>query len=154
MSAIPAALAAINTLLQVGDGNSPQNFLTVANIGDMNPFTMSTDVVDVTSHSTGVPWSQKFATLLNAGDITAPCFFVPSSTNSGTALGHEELLYLFTARAVRTWRIVFPDLGPTIWSCQGFLSKFSMKAPVKGVETADITITLTGQPTLVETTWP
>jgi len=154
MAAIPAALAAINTLLQVGDGNSPESYFTVANIGDMNMFTMSTDVVDVTSHSTGVPWSQKFATLLNAGEITAPCFFVPSSTNSGAVLGHEELLYLFTSRAIRPWRIVFPDSGPTIWSCQGFMSKFSAKAPVKGVETADITITLTSEPTLLETPWP
>ena len=144
MSTIPAAVAAINTLLKMGNNGSPQTFLTVANVGDITGPTLQTDVVDVTSQSTGVPWSQKFPTLLNAGDLSFPCFFVPNSTSTGSELGHEELLYAFVNRVQHDWQLVFPDVGATTWSFQGWVTKFNMKAPVKGVLTADVMITLTG----------
>src|SRR5271166_2024974 len=58
------AQPAINTFLQLGNGQSPETFTTVANVGTITGPGLSLNVVDVTSHSTGVPWRQKIGTLL------------------------------------------------------------------------------------------
>jgi len=159
---INAAQPAINTLLKFGDQASPEAFNTVANIGDYNEIlSMSADKVDVTSHSTGVPWSQNIPTLLNGGQVTFPLFFIPSSgAASGGVIGHN-----FTAGIGKYFKnrgssstqpgtainmqVVFPDAAATTYSFSGFIYDFKMKAPVKGVLTAEITIGVTSAPTLV-----
>lgn len=142
MSSTAIALPSINTLLGRGDGGSPETFPTVANVSSINGLSLSAKVDDVTSHSTGVPWRQKIATLLDAGDLTVDVFFVPGASN------HRALLSDFTLRITRDWRITFPDVGGTFFQCQMFISKLSFKAPVDGVLTASMTLTATGDPIL------
>lgn len=142
MATIPAALAAINTLLMRGDGASPQAYETIANVSSINGLNLSANVVDVTSHSTGRPWRQKISTLKDAGELTADVFFIPGASN------HQQLLDDFTAvpATISDWRIQFPDEEDTTWQCEGFVSKLSFKEPVDGVVTASLTITFTGEP--------
>lgn len=148
--AIPQALAAINTLLKIGSQGCPQTFYTVANVGD-EAMSVSGAVVDVTSHSTGDPWRRKIVTLLDGGDLTFPLFFIPDSTGiqgDGT-FGHggtSGLLNVFTLRELRRWALVFPDAGATTWYFDGCITKFNIGAAVAGVETASVTITVTGMP--------
>ena len=143
--ATPAAIPAINTLLKLGDGDSPQLFTTIANIGNINGLTLSANVVDVTSHSTGVPWRQKITTLLDAGDLTADLFFVPGDT------GHQELLTIFTEKngstnGLRTYQIEFPEAGAPIWQFDAYISKFSITAQTADVIKANVVFTATGEP--------
>ncbi len=142
MSTTPIALASINTLLQIGDGASPETFETVANVSSINGFSMSGMVVDVTSHSTGEPWRQKIVTLLDAGEIAFDLFFIPAAAN------HRLLLQTFFDRTAVSWRLVFPDPDTTTWEASGSISKFDNKAPVDGVDTAAIVISLTGVPNI------
>jgi hypothetical protein len=153
---IPAAQPAINTVLKIGNEGSPMVFNSIANIGDLTGPTMMATVVDVTSQSSGAPWAQKVVTLLDNGDITLPLFFIPSSAGSdgipATPEGHNGtngLLSVFTQRQLRAYQLVFPDGPATTYNFQGYISKFSFKAPVKGVLTADCTFTFTGEPQLV-----
>jgi hypothetical protein len=159
---INAAQPAINTLLKFGDQASPENFNTVANVGDYNEIlSMTADKVDVTSHSTGVPWSQNIPTLLNGGNVTFPLFFIPSSgAASGGVIGHNFTAGIgkyFVNRGASAgqpgtainMQIVFPDQAATTYNFTGFIYDFKMKAPVKGVLTAEITIGVTSKPTLV-----
>ena len=153
---IVQAQPAINTYLKIGNEGSPQIFNTIANIGDWTGPSFSGVLVDVTSHSTGAPWVQRIVTILDNGDISVPCFFVPSSPGSdGTAntpFGHNGtsgLLAVYTQRQLREYQVVFPDPANTTWYMAGYISKFSMKAAVKGVLTADVTFSLTGEPILV-----
>jgi hypothetical protein len=147
----PAAIPAINTLLQYGAG-SPATFTTIANIGDFTGPTMQGAVVDVTSQSTASYWRQKIVTLLDAGELSAPLYFVPNDA------GHQALLQIFTGRSGNTgnptvWRILFPvAAGSVPWIIEGWLTKFSMKAPVAGVIQADITITFTDKPEIPNVT--
>jgi len=46
----PIALPAINTFLKLGDQASPENFNTIANVGDITGPGLVAAVVDVTSH--------------------------------------------------------------------------------------------------------
>lgn len=159
---INAAQPAIQTLLKIGDQASPENFNIIANIGDYNEIlSMTADKVDVTSHSTTVPWSQNIPTLLNGGNVTFPLFFIPSSgAPSGGIIGHNftagigKYLTQRGSSAVQPgtpihFQIVFPDAAATTYSFSGFIYDFKMKAPVKGVLTAEMTIGVTSAPTLV-----
>lgn len=154
---IAQAQPAINTLLKIGNLGSPITFNTIANVGDMSPaIGMKADIVDVTSHSTTVPWRQKITTLLDNGDLSFKLFFIPSSAGSdgtpNTPYGHDGtngLLAVFTGRQLREYQLVFPDAAATTYYFQGYISKFNITSKVAGVLEADVTITLTGQPVLV-----
>ena len=152
MSTIPSALPAINTLLAIGSAGCPQTFQTIANVGDMGGPSFSADTVDVTSHSNDNPWDQWVTTLLRGGEVPIPLFFIPSSgANPGGQFGHgasSGLMSVFTGRELRRYRLIFPDAASTTWYFDAFISNFAMKAPVAGVETADVTFKITGQPLL------
>lgn len=163
----PIGLPAINTYLQVGNGASPEIYNTIANVGDINGPTMSGAVVDVTSHSSAHPWREKLVTLLDSGEITIPVFYIPASSGligtANTPFGHDYgdggitqfgLEGIFVSRGLTTvgnpypFRIIYPDPSLTTDYFQGFVSKFSKKAAVAGVEMLDVTFVLTGLPIL------
>lgn len=158
---IAAGLPAINTLFKLGDAASPEVFNTLANVGDINELlSMTADTADVTSHSTSLPWSQIIPTILNGGKLSFPIFFIPSSgAASGGIIGHNNtagFMKAFTDRGAggvagtpHNMKIVFPDVAVTTYTFTGFVTAFKMKAPVKGVEMADIEISVTSRPTLV-----
>ena len=155
--AIAQAQPAINTLIKIGNLGSPISFNTIANVGDISPLLgMKADIVDVTSHSTTVPWRQKITTLLDNGDVSFKLFFIPSSAGSdgtpNTPYGHDGtngLLAVFTGRQLREYQLVFPDPVATTYYFQAYISKFNILAKVAGVLEADVTFTTTGQPVLV-----
>jgi Lambda phage tail tube protein, TTP len=150
MSATAIAIPAINTLLQYGNGASPEVWTTVANIGDLGGPQMSSTVQDVTSQSTGDYFRRKIQTLLDCGMISAPLYFVPGDP------GHQALLGIYTGRSGNTgnptyWRVLFPVAAgnPQIgYVFTGWLTKFSLKEPVAGVIEAAIEIDLTGPPNI------
>jgi len=158
MANIPIAIPAIGTLLQVGNGASPEIFNSIANIGDITGPGTSATVVDVTSHtSVSAPWRQKIPTLLDAGTVTLPLYYVPSSgapTGAGTFMGHSftaGLGRLFINRGLSpgvpyNWKIIYPDGLNTTDEFQAFVTKYSQKAPVAGVLTCDVELTITGIP--------
>jgi len=141
----PAALPAINTLLKLGNGASPEVFTTIANVSSITGLQLSANIVDVTSHSTGVPWRQKITTLLDAGDLSFDLFFIPADT------GHQELLTIFqekngTTDGLRNYQLWFPDAAPTKYQFSAYISKFSLTEAVDNVVRAAVTFTATGQP--------
>jgi len=136
----PIAQPAINTLIQWADNNSPPNYNTVANVGDITGLGMSAAVVDVTSHSTSIPWREKITTLLDAGQLSFKLYFIPMDS------GHKQLLSFFTTRTLVNWRITFPDQDATKYSFSAYVSKFTMSEPVAGVMEAAVTFDTVGQP--------
>ena len=150
MSTTAIGIPAINTLLQYGNGLSPEGWTTVANIGDLGGPQMDSTVQDVTSQSTGNYWRQKITTLLDAGSLTAPIYFVPGDA------GHQALLEIYAGRSGNTgqptfWRVLFPVAAGTPqigWVFTGWLKKFAMKMPVAGVIEAAIEIVFTGPPNI------
>lgn len=140
---IPRAVAAINTLLQYGDGASPETFVTIANVSSINGPSFSLTVQDVTSHSTGYPWRDKFPTLLDAGDLTFDLFWDPADP------AHETVFGFFVNRTTLDLRLKFPadsNAQSKTYSFQGFFSKWGGTEKVDDVIRAACTITLTGQP--------
>jgi Lambda phage tail tube protein, TTP len=146
------ALPAINTLLQVGQGNSPETFNTIANVSSITGPSLAGNVVDVTSMSTGVPWRQKIVTLLEGGEVSFDIFWIPELQSGGGIEGHVNLLTLFVNRGQSgvagtpiDFRMVFPDQDASTYTFQGFVSKLSLTEKVDDVVRAACTITITGQ---------
>ena len=142
----PIALPAINTLIQLGNGSSPESFTTIASVNNITGPTMQGQVVDVTSMSTGNPWRQKIVTLLEGGEVSFDAFWQPMLAS------HQNLLTLFVNRGADgvaglpiDMRLVFPDQDATVYTFQGFVSKVSLTEAVADVVKAAVSLTITGQ---------
>jgi hypothetical protein len=139
-----AAYAATGTLLQVDDGGG-STFTTVAGVGDIEGPEVSVDTEEYTNHSSPGGFEQLMPTIKRSGEVTFPCYWDP---NDPTHDGTTGLVFLANNRTVRSWRMVFPTSPSRRWNFQGFIQQFRTGAPVAGMLTADVTIKVTGQPTL------
>ena len=154
--AIQAGIPATGTLLQVGNGASPEVFSTIANIGDINGPTTQTALVDVTSHtSTSIPFRQKIPTLIDPGMVSLPVFIIPASGGpSGGQIGHNYAAgigRLLVNRGLSpgvpyNFKIIYPDGLSTFDEFQGYITKYSRKMPVAGAISGDLQIDITGIP--------
>lgn len=141
---------AINTYLKVSNGGCPESFSIVANVGDIQGFSMSGQVVDVTSHSNTDAWRRKIVTLLDGGTLAAKIYFIFNDP------GHQALLKLFVNRGTDAnnqgtvpvdWQLSVPTAGArTQISFSAFVSDFKFGFPVAGVVEADITLLIVGEP--------
>lgn len=160
VSNFPIAIPAIGTLLQVGNGASPELFSSVANIGDITGPTTQVAVVDVTSHtSPAAPYRQKVPTLIDPGTLTIPVYIVPASGapspyGPGQYMGHDYasgLGALLVNRGLSpgvpyNWKIVYPDGLNTTDSFGAFPTKYTRDMKVAGVISGSLELTLTGKP--------
>jgi len=141
----PIGIPAINTLLYLGAaGSPPGGYTLIANVGDITGPSMSAAVVDVTSHSTAVPWREKITTLLDGGTVTFPLVFDPGDSN------HQTLLGVFVNRQQRGYKLQFPDPGQTTWYFDAYIDKFSEDMKVAGGIMASVSFVITGEPTVVD----
>lgn len=139
------ARAAINTLLQVGNGASPESFTTIAGVSSINGPDFSVNVVDVTTHSNANPWRSKIPTLLDPGSLSFELFLDPSETT------HQEdstgVVSMFMNRSVKRFKLQFPQPNQaSYYICTGFFSALGQAFPVDGVIVANATLTFTGPP--------
>lgn len=140
------AQKAFGTFLQIGDGGSPtENFTTISEVKSINGLQMSAKQDDVTSHSSGQPWRQFVSTLLDAGTVQFDINFIPTDATQSYVSG---VLRDFSQRNRRNFKLIFPDGASTTWAFTANVQDFKVQAPVDGVLLAQITLKVTGQPTL------
>jgi hypothetical protein len=82
---VSQAIQSFGTFLKTDDGAG--NFTTIAEVMNINGLQMSAKVDDTTTHSTGVPWRTKIATLLDAGTITFDINFIPTEATHSFSAG-------------------------------------------------------------------
>lgn len=140
-----SAIAAFGTLLKKGDGATPENFTTVAEVTNIGGPALSMATVDVTCHTSPGAYAEKIPTIKNAGQVRVDVHFVPAAVTHGGASG---LLADYQNRTLRNWQIVWPDAASTTWSFAAYIVAFEPAAPVDGKLAAAVTLDITGQPTL------
>ena len=141
-----SAIGAAPTLLQVGNGASPETFTTVSNVDNIK-WNSKTKVVDVTSHSTGIPWAQQFPTIRSSGDLTFDIFWVPEDpTHSSAANG---LRNLWENATLKDWQLIYPDGNNSTDAFQGYVTMMSPTSKVGDVLRQSVTISTTSKPSLV-----
>jgi len=144
---VSPALAAEGTLLQMGNGSSPESWQTVANVGDISGPAFDSTIVDITSHSSQIPFRQKIPTLLDIGTITFKCFWVMTNDTHRNALtgGFPGIRYAYFNRELVQIRLVYTD-GTSSDAINAYVTKLGQMAAVAGVYEMNVTITGTGSP--------
>jgi hypothetical protein len=137
------ALPAFGTFLKIDDGVG--NYTTISEVKSINGLSMSAKIDDVTTHSTGTPWREKLATLLDAGTLAFQLNFIPTDATQSFSSG---LLRDFANRTKRNFKVVFPNGAATTWAFAAYVADFKCDMPVDGVLVANLTLNVSGQPTL------
>jgi hypothetical protein len=138
-------IPAYGTLIQVlssGSGVTPEVYTTIEGVGDLAGPTNAMAEVDVTSHSTGVPIKQTIPGLIDLGDLSFPCYWIPSdpTQNISSPFGLE---YLFMNRVITKWQLVNPDPTHRTRQFHGFVKTLTEDSKVAGVMTRTVAIRIT-----------
>lgn len=137
--AASVAVNAFGTLLK-------RNGTTIAEVTDLGGPKLKRDDIEVTHHQSPNAWRERIKGLKDGGEVSATINYIPTNVTQNYAAG---ALGDFNTNTIDTWSIVFSDVGGTTWSFPGFISGWEVKEPIDAQLSADITITITGQPTLV-----
>jgi len=141
-----AAIFAHGTLLKIGDGASTEVFTTIAEVTDIGGPEIALEIAEVTSHSSTNGWKEKIGALLDAGQVSFSINYIPTNATHNNTAG---LIADMVARTLRNFQLIFPDSGTTTWSFSALVVGFSPTEPIDGALTADVTLEVSGQPTLV-----
>jgi hypothetical protein len=138
------AISSFGTLLKMGDAASPEVFTTIANLGDIDGAELSSNMEDVTGHDSSGGYEEVIPEgVLNTGEIGFEINWVPGGSTHGASSG---LVADWKNKTKRNYQLVHPN--SSTWAFSGYVAKFQSKAPVRGVLRADVSIKLTGSPTL------
>lgn len=96
------------SLLQYGDGGSPETFTTVAEIsGDIEGPSVSRTLVDATHMESPDGYKEWLAGMKDGGTVEFECTLLPSNASQ------TSLLTLFENGTARNWRIQLPQFTPS-----------------------------------------
>jgi len=139
------AISAFGTLLKIGDGATPENFTTIAEVTNIGGPALSLDPIEITSHSSTGGWKEFIGGLLDAGEVSFDINYEPTEATHDASTG---LIADMVARTLRNFQLVFPDAGSTTWSFAALVTSFEPSEPVGDKLAAGVTLKVTGQPTL------
>jgi hypothetical protein len=137
------ATPAFGALLKIGDGATPENFVTAGEVMDINGPTTSVDTVETTSHSTSVPWETLVATIIRGGEVTFDINF--DSTDPTHGDGVTGLQVDMHNRQLRNFLLILTDTGAEQMAFAAYVVGFPRNAPVAGVNRASVTLRISGQ---------
>lgn len=141
------AIFAQGTLLKLGDAATPtEGFTTIAEVTDLGGPSLALETADATSHDSTGGWREKIGALLNGGEVTFSINYIPTNATHDNTTG---LIKDMRSRTLRNFQLVFPDSGSTTWSFAALLTAFEPGEPIDEKLTADVTLEISGQPTLV-----
>lgn len=132
------ATSASGTLLKMGDGAPTEAFTTIAEVLDISGPSGTTNMHDVSSHSSG-SHVEKLPGLMDEGQIT---FDINEIKDEGT---HDSTTGLEAKRRNRTltnFQMIDPDGDGVEFSA--YVTNFSKSRPVDGPKRASITLEITG----------
>lgn len=138
------ALAGYGVLLKMGDGEVSETFTTIAEVRDIEGPELELETKEVTSHDSG-GWREYIGTLLSGGEVSFDLNFIPTNATHSYSAGLIERL---VTRTLTNFQLVFPDSGTTTWQFSALVANFKPSGPVEDEITAEVTLQISGQPTL------
>lgn len=140
-----SAVAAIGTLLKIGDGGGSEVFTTIFEVMDISGPGLARDTLEVTNHSSPGSWEEFIAGVKRSGEVTFDVNYLPTTATHNATTG---LIADMNNGTKRNFQLVFPNAGNTTWAFTALVNGFEPAAPVADVLRASVTLKLTGQPTL------
>ena len=135
------ALSAFQTLLQMGDGLTPEGFDTIAEVRTIGGPSLTLDTTDVTSHDSADAFEEVLPTILRSGTITFELNYLPTDSTHDVTDG---FLHHLDARTLCNFRLVFPDAlleaDRSAIALRGYVTGFSPTANHDGALTGSVTI--------------
>ena len=116
------AIIGTGILLKAGDGEEPENFVTVAAIVSLKPPQLSRNEIEVTSHNEAVTSGEaKILGMLRKGPVTGTLNWLPTDPTHDDSSG---ILADIMANTKRNWQITFPPNGLPKWTFPGRVQLF------------------------------
>jgi predicted secreted protein len=130
------AVHAHGTLLKIGDGGGPETFTTIEDAFDIAGPTTSTDIIDVTTHSSPSVWREKLAGLIDPGEITFSIYYTGHATQ-------DQLRTDALARTYRNFQLLFAPLAvdETI-AFSAYVTRYETATPNDGAMQINCTLTI------------
>lgn len=143
-----SASASTNTLLQISNGDSPETWETIADVGDIAGPSFSATEHDTSTHSLGTPWMTQIVGLLKNEKVTFPVNFDYTEATHEYASGSPAigLGYMFRQRTLGRWRLVPIGYETHAVIFDAYVSQIGHAFPVDGVMRANVTLSPTGEP--------
>lgn len=111
-------------------------FTTIAQLRDMTGPTISRSTSDVTNKDSTDRWREFITGLVDAGEVTFNIVFNPDATT------HATLIADLVSQTAQAWKILTDTDDTATFS--GFVTGFTLTAPLDGEHSADLTIKITG----------
>lgn len=142
----------LGTKLQKGDGNSPENFISVLGIKSVSGPDISRDIHDTTDMD-AVQYRTFIGGLVDAGEISFEANFLPrDATQNQSSGGFMAEFDQGSCDSRGNWRILLPDCEgqpEAYWEFSGVVSGQSIELPMDDIMTFQGTIKVSGRPELV-----
>lgn len=120
-----------------------ETFTTIAEVRSITGPGYTGDTVEVTNHSSTGAFREHIASLLDGGNLTFDMNFVPREPTQDQTSG---LMAAYLTRARKSFKLLMRD-GSTL-DFLGFCTGMSLTFPIDNVQTASVTIKVTGAPLL------
>lgn len=129
---------AVGTTLKV-------NEKTVGGLSSINGIEITADTIDVTALDNSSGYREKEPGFKDVGDLTCSGFM------DGEDAGQDECFKLLNSGDTVDCSIIFPKKIGKTWTFKASVIRFSTGAEVGGAVTFEMTLAVTGQPTLAKT---
>lgn len=126
--------------LGVDDGAG--GFMGIAHLRDIAGPGIGNETTETTCRDSG-GWKEYVGGLKDGGEVTFDVVYDPTGA---THDGSTGLVALADSGEVKGWQVLWP--GGVAWTFDGIVTKLEPKAPMADALTADVTIKISGQPTL------
>lgn len=126
---------AVGTTLKV-------NNKVVGGLSSINGIEITADTIDVTALDNSTGYREKEPGFKEVGDLACSGFM------DGSDEGQAEIYTLLNSGSTVSCQIIFPAKIGKTWSFQASVIRFSTGAEVGGAVTFEMTLAVTGQPTL------
>lgn len=141
-----AAFNSFGTLLQMGDGATPENFTTVAEVLDIIGFGYTRATHDVTSHSSTSGYEEMILSgVKRSKQFSVPHNLLPKDPTQDMVTG---VLSKFDQGTKVNWRLTMPNAGNSRWAFAAYIMDFLERLPVDGPARGEVALKPTGVPVL------
>lgn len=135
-----SAFWAFGSILQLGNGATPEVFSAIAEITELVPPKMSKDSIEVTNHDSTNAWREFLPGMRDGGEVTLTANWLPTNA---TQDGTTGILESFTDDDNHNWKIIAPDTIITI-SFSGHVTAFEPELPMEEQGKLSVTIKISG----------
>lgn len=136
-----AAVAAIGTLVKIGDGAGSETFTTIAEVGDITGPGMTAETIEVTSQDSTGYFKEYIAGLKDGGELTFPMNFVNSAAQ-------DALVTDYGNRTKRNFQVVTTHGSAKTFAFAGYITNISHSFAIADAAKRDVTIKITGAVTI------